>query len=225
MKTGRGGKLTLAHQLDSFLLTYRTTPHSTTGTSPCELLMGRSLRTRLDLLKARTDRTVQQSQEREIEQSHRSTRLRNFNIGASVMVKSFSGSGPDWVPGVIARKLGPLTYLVDVSGGRLWKRHVDHVKSCPRPLTAQEDHHEIDGDISISQTPEPEITQEQEGIPQPADEHVDSPQPEPLTEPTEHSSTEFSREQNVPDPASTSVSRRYPSRQRVPPDRFDSQTW
>ena len=34
-----------------------------------------------------------------------------FNIGASVMVKSFSSSGPDWIPGVIAHKLGPLTYL------------------------------------------------------------------------------------------------------------------
>ena len=43
MKTGRRGGLTLAHHLDNFLLIYRTTPHSTTGVPPCELLMGRSL--------------------------------------------------------------------------------------------------------------------------------------------------------------------------------------
>ena len=29
------------------------------------------------------------------------------------------GSGPDWVPGTIAQTLGPLTYIVDVSEGRV----------------------------------------------------------------------------------------------------------
>ena len=44
MKAGKNDGLTLQHRLASFLLTYRTTPHSTTttGTPPCELLMGRS---------------------------------------------------------------------------------------------------------------------------------------------------------------------------------------
>ena len=35
----------------TFLLRYRITPHSTTGESPSMLLMGRQLRTRLDLLR------------------------------------------------------------------------------------------------------------------------------------------------------------------------------
>jgi len=26
------------------------------------------------------------------------------------------------------RQLGPVTYLVDVCGGRKWKQHVDHIK-------------------------------------------------------------------------------------------------
>ena len=37
---------------------YRTTPHSTTNTPPCELLMGRHLRTRLDLLRPDTRKKV-----------------------------------------------------------------------------------------------------------------------------------------------------------------------
>ena len=37
-------------------------------------------------------------------------------------------SGAAWLPGVIVQQLGPLTYLVDVSEGCLWKRHVDHIK-------------------------------------------------------------------------------------------------
>ena len=124
MKIGQIGGLTLAQcRLDNFLLTYRTTPHFTTGVPPCELLMGRSLHTRLDLLRPNNiiSRTVQRSHSRAIKQKQPSTKLRTFDIGATVMVKGFSGSGPDWVPGVIAQQIVPLTYLIDVFGGRLWK--------------------------------------------------------------------------------------------------------
>ena len=50
-KTGKGDRPTLTHRLQNFLLTYRTTPHSTTGIPPCDLLMGRRLCTHWDLLK------------------------------------------------------------------------------------------------------------------------------------------------------------------------------
>ena len=43
------------------------------------------------------------------------------------MARNFS-SGPDWVQGVVARQLGPLTYLIDVLDGRFWRRHMDLVK-------------------------------------------------------------------------------------------------
>ena len=36
--------------------------------------------------------------------------------------------GSEFLTGEIVRQLGPLTYLVDVAEGCLWKRHVDHVK-------------------------------------------------------------------------------------------------
>ena len=62
MKAGKGDGLTLQHRLQNFLLTYRTTPHSTTGTPPCELLMGQSLHTRWDLLKPDLQKRVSQQQ-------------------------------------------------------------------------------------------------------------------------------------------------------------------
>ena len=37
-------------------------------------------------------------------------------------------AGSAWVPGVIMQQLGPLTYLVEVEGGTMWKHHMDHVK-------------------------------------------------------------------------------------------------
>ena len=42
---------TLQQHLASFLLSYQTSPHATTEEMSCALLMGRSLHTRLDLLK------------------------------------------------------------------------------------------------------------------------------------------------------------------------------
>ena len=39
------------HRLCEFLLTYRNTPHASTGASPASLLIQRELCTRLDLLK------------------------------------------------------------------------------------------------------------------------------------------------------------------------------
>ena len=62
LTTSKEDGLQLAHRLQNFLLTYRTTPHSTTGTPPCDLLMGRRLRTCWDLLKPDIGATVRERQ-------------------------------------------------------------------------------------------------------------------------------------------------------------------
>ena len=35
--------------------------------------------------------------------------------------------GAAWVPGLVVERVGPLTYLVQVDDGGLWKRHIDHL--------------------------------------------------------------------------------------------------
>ena len=35
--------------------------------------------------------------------------------------------GTKWVPGTIKKQLGPLTFLVEIEPGILWKRHIDHI--------------------------------------------------------------------------------------------------
>ena len=45
-----------------YFLVYRNTPHATTGESPAILLMGRKLRTRLDLIKPSVSRMVEKKQ-------------------------------------------------------------------------------------------------------------------------------------------------------------------
>lgn len=53
---------TLHQKLAAFLLSYRTTPHTTTKTTPGELFMNRKLRTRLDVVKPHmTDRIQRKS--------------------------------------------------------------------------------------------------------------------------------------------------------------------
>ena len=48
----------LSHRLANFLLTYGTTPHSTTGKSPSQLFLQRDIRTHFDLLKPDCEKEV-----------------------------------------------------------------------------------------------------------------------------------------------------------------------
>ena len=53
--------------LAKFLFAYRNAPHATTGDSPAMLLMGRGLRTRLDVIRPNTRKTVENHQPTSIE--------------------------------------------------------------------------------------------------------------------------------------------------------------
>jgi len=52
------------------------------------------------------------------------------------MVKNMH-PGDDWIPGVILKHLGPVSFQVDVGEGRTWKRHINHIKirDLPNPVT------------------------------------------------------------------------------------------
>ena len=53
-----------------------------------------------------------------------------FQLGSKVMVKGRRPGSASWISGKITQKSGPLTYVVDVQGGRVWKCHVDQLKEC-----------------------------------------------------------------------------------------------
>jgi hypothetical protein len=50
----------IEEKLAKFLITYRNTPHSTTGESSAQLMLGRPIRTRLDLVKPNLNRKMVQ---------------------------------------------------------------------------------------------------------------------------------------------------------------------
>ena len=111
-------------RLARFLLTYRVTPQTTTGLSPAELLMGRRIRIRLDLLHPDTSKTVIARQQRLI--SHK--KPRKFKLGDKLYAKNFHGE--KWIPVTVIKLTGPLLYQVQTDAGIVLCRHVDHLRFC-----------------------------------------------------------------------------------------------
>ncbi len=46
--------------------------------------------------------------------------------------------GPDWIPGIIAEVLGPVTYVIETDEGQRWKRHADQIKNWIAPAPQAE---------------------------------------------------------------------------------------
>ncbi|XP_070614630.1 FK506-binding protein 15 isoform X1 [Erythrolamprus reginae] len=114
----RSGPGDVQQNLDQFLLTQHITPNSHTHVSPAELLMGRKLRSPLDRLNPRFCLNNNQmciKPEREM------------YLGQNVYVKCFDGN-VNWMKGIIVKQNAPKTYIVKLEDGRLWKRHIDHIR-------------------------------------------------------------------------------------------------
>ena len=128
----------LETRLARFLFAYRITPHSTTGRSPAELLLGRKPRSSLDGLRPDPDLTdkVAQSQSQQKANHDRHSRPRTFYVGDHVYVRNFRGT-PLWLPGVVRSWIGPLSVTVELEDGRIWRRHFDHVRNRLDVTTSQ----------------------------------------------------------------------------------------
>ena len=117
----------LDQRLENFLLMYRITPHASTGVPPCKLFLGHDLRTRLHLLEPQLETTVRNHQATQKTPHDNQAKSRECFVGQEVMARNLR-QGVKYLPGVIAQRLGPVTYLVDMNDGVVWRRHVDHIK-------------------------------------------------------------------------------------------------
>ena len=111
----------IQHKLDRFLFAYRTAPHATTGHSPAQLLFGRNLKSRLDLLKPNIKRVV----DGRLLKNEKGTVV-SFQNGEMVMVRHYH-RGPKWLKGEVLERIGPVLYMVLVDGAT-WRRHVDQMR-------------------------------------------------------------------------------------------------
>lgn len=112
----------LNHKLCEFLLAYRTTPHTTTKRTPAEML-GRRLKTRLDLVHPDASERIQRQSSGDI----RTKSTRELSLGDSVMTKDYRHRANTWVTGVVTGRLSPCSYHVTV-GDLVWKRHIDQLR-------------------------------------------------------------------------------------------------
>jgi len=112
----------LQTKISRFLLTYRPTVNTSTGETPSSLMLGRRIRTRLDLIKP-----VPKNYEIKRKQQYRT-----FSVGQPVFVRDYRANTKKWISGVIHEKLGNFVYNISVYtpyGHAIWKRHADQIIS------------------------------------------------------------------------------------------------
>lgn len=117
---------TLTAKVARVLFSYRVTPHTTTGLSPAELLLGRKLCCTLDSIHPGLDRKVMKKQEQQKKDHNKKAKVRWFKTGDSVLTQNFS-LGPKWIPALIESVTGPVSYKVMLDDGRVVRRHVDQI--------------------------------------------------------------------------------------------------
>jgi len=81
---------TVLTKLSRFLLAYRSTPQTTTGVTPAELLFNRRLRTRMELSRPDVRQRAETQQQSQKGQHDNTRKERQFAEGDRVLVKNFN---------------------------------------------------------------------------------------------------------------------------------------
>ena len=119
---------TLSQRMGRFLLSYRNARHETTNTSPAELMLGRSLQTRLSLIRPDVTGRVLNKQAEQAS-SRGCLGKEQFEQGDMVVVRDYRLGQEKWQPGIVAQKNGTRSYEMKVNGGRnTWRRHAEQMR-------------------------------------------------------------------------------------------------
>ena len=119
---------TITDRLSRFLFVYRNTPQATTGVTPAELMMGRRLRSALDLVKPDLEDRVVTKQNQQKLQHDRHAKQRVIQIGDAVYAKNWR-PGPMWILATVIARTGPVSYQVELQNSKtVWRRHLDQLR-------------------------------------------------------------------------------------------------
>ena len=119
----------MEHRLADFLLRYCTTPHSTTGATPAELLMKCCLCTRLSLVKPDLAQEIENKQSKQKQYKDlKNHKDRQFSENDIVRVRNTQAKGNivRWILGRVVKACGPRTYLVKTGHDSRYV-HADHL--------------------------------------------------------------------------------------------------
>ena len=192
----------LQTKLSRFLFSYRITPQSTTGRSPAELLMQRQLRSCLNLVQPCLSQKVAKKQEQQKKDHDKRAQSRFFQDGEEVFVKNYGCYGNSWLEGTIVALSGSVLAIIELSDGTRVKRHFEQIRK--RYTVSAELR-----DTAVTAIPDVNSsTSQTEGL---ANEDNTSVEPDS----DDHSLSDTRSPPEVPS------SKRYPTRVRNPPDRYE----
>ena len=104
MKSAQATETTIGLHLSRFLMAYRNASHSTTQVSPASLLIGRPLRSLLDLLKPSPEGSVLHNQSNQIMSHQSKFKDRHFEEGDTVLARDYRANSGKWFAGKIVKK-------------------------------------------------------------------------------------------------------------------------
>ena len=87
-------------------------------------------RCRLDLVKPNIRQRVESNQLSQKIYHDTTAKVRPFFINDPVLVMNFSKSGAKWLQGHVIKVVGPLSYVIKLKDGHIFRRHVDHLCKC-----------------------------------------------------------------------------------------------
>ena len=120
--------------LANFLIRYRNTPHSVTGTPPAQAMFKRSLRSRLHQI---TPLDQQKAESMDIEKEQAildSSKIRNRQFQDDQNVYVQPKTKDTWKEGVIQRRIGNSNMYEVQFDGRNVVKHADHIKKRVTPV-------------------------------------------------------------------------------------------
>lgn len=212
----------------TFLAEYRNNVHCTTGKSPAEAFLGRSLRDRLSwLLPTEAKRKlveIRKENKLEIERQIRNyggRREKKFERGDGVMVRDFSNpTRKSWCKAKVMEKIGSRHYKCLLSTGRSRKCNIEQMledKSPRKPTEANWDSDDImnepirnpDANREITKRTQDQPSEERVSADQPSEELVSTSEEEmqsqtsevessPTDSASQNESTPMQEEQDVP---------------------------
>ena len=124
VKVEGGGSLET--KVNRFLLAYRTTPHSTTGIPPAQMMFQRQLRTALSLIKPNLHERLCGKQMSRVHGRNGRANVRRFQVLDKVAFRNY-GAGSRWIEGVVTTCLGTVNYEIQDVDGVKHHRHVDQM--------------------------------------------------------------------------------------------------
>jgi hypothetical protein len=113
-------------KLNNILMQYRKTPHPVTGKSPSEMVFGRQIRSRIDLLIPKKENKIAFNVGKEV---------RELEIDQRVICRDYLKKNTKWQFGKIKARIGKLHYLILLDDGREW--HVDQIRPIGNEIASQ----------------------------------------------------------------------------------------